>query len=94
MRKIRKVTLMTVLCSLSLLFAAPGLTISADAATPPGEGTVAPCADIIEWVYEQRGHELYKRLYNASTAEWIGEWIYVGEIPGKNPNPGTDHGRN
>lgn len=89
MKKISKITLMTVLCSLSLLFVAPGLAISANAATPPEEETVAPCADILQWVFEQRGNKLYKRLYNTSTHEWVGDWIFVRDIPGKGENPGV-----
>lgn len=80
MRKISKITLMTVLCSLSLLFVVPELSIPASAATPPGEETVAPCADIIVWVFERRGRYLYKRAYNTSTDEWVGDWIFVREL--------------
>ena len=86
MRKISKITLMTVLCSLSLLFVAPELSISASAATPPGEDTVAPCADIIQWVFETRGNRLYKREYNTSTMEWVGDWIFVRYL-GKHEMP-------
>lgn len=86
MRKISKITLMTVLCSLSLLFMAPELSISASAATPPEEDTVAPCADILQWVFEKRGNRLYKRLYNTSTMEWVGDWIFVRDL-GKHEIP-------
>lgn len=86
MRKISKITLMTVLCSLSLLFVVPEFSIPASAATPPGEDTVAPCADIIQWVYERRGRYLYKREYNTSTGEWVGDWIFVREL-GKHEMP-------
>lgn len=77
MRKLSKITLMTVLCSLSLLFVAPELSISASAATSSGDETAAPCADIIQWVYEARGNKLYKCKYNTSTGEWVGDWIFV-----------------
>ncbi len=86
MRKISKIALMTVLCSLSLLFVAPELSISASAATSSGDETVAPCADIIQWVFERRGNKLYKRQYNTSTCEWVGEWIYVRDL-GKHEIP-------
>lgn len=88
MKKISKMLLMTVLCSLSLLFAAPEFSLSASAATAPGGETVQPQADIIEWIYETRGTKVYKRLYNATTGNWVGDWIYVGEVPGKG-GPGT-----
>lgn len=31
--------------------------------------------DIIEWKYKIENGKLYKRLYNASKDEWIGNWI-------------------
>lgn len=91
MRKISKIALMTTLCSLSLLFAAPELSISASAATPPGEEGIAPCADSLEWVYEERDHAVYKRLYNTSTGEWVGDWILVYRIGKGEPNIGEKH---
>lgn len=39
---------------------------------------ISPLADKIEWVYyTAEDGKIYKRLYNYSTREWIGEWIYV-----------------
>lgn len=89
MKKIIKITVMTVLCSLSLLFVAPGFSLSTSAATPPEEETVAPCADILQWVFDQRGTKLYKRLYNTSKGVWVGDWIFVCDLPGKGENPGV-----
>ena len=83
MKKISKITLMTLLCLLSLLFVAPSFSITANAATPSEEESVDPQADILEWVYDQRGTKIYKRLYNTSTGNWVGDWIFVREIPGK-----------
>lgn len=31
--------------------------------------------DDIRWVYEARDGKLYKRQYNFSRKEWIGDWI-------------------
>lgn len=31
-------------------------------------------SDIIEWRYKTENGKLYKRLYNYSKQEWIGEW--------------------
>ena len=45
--------------------------------------TVAPRAHIKKWVYKTENGKLYKRLYNASTASWEGDWIYVCEYPGE-----------
>ena len=83
MKKISKITLITLLCLLSLLFVVPGFSISANAATSPEEETAEPQADILEWIYEQRGTMIYKRLYNTSKGVWVGDWIFVREIPGK-----------
>lgn len=43
------------------------------------DSDISVCADIIEWVYNIEGTHVYRRLYNYSTASWIGDWIYVGE---------------
>lgn len=64
------------LCSLSLLFAAPQTTITAQAAGGDG-GVVAPQSDYITWVYAEFGNELWKRQWNASTMEWLTDWIFV-----------------
>lgn len=32
-------------------------------------------ADEIEWRYKNINGKLYKRLYNATTKKWIGNWI-------------------
>lgn len=42
--------------------------------------TVVPYSDIIEWRYKIENGKIYKRLYNCSTASWIGEWIYVRDV--------------
>lgn len=34
-----------------------------------------PRADKIDYVYKILDGKLYKRLYNFSTGEWIGNWI-------------------
>lgn len=82
MKKISKITLMTVLCSVALFFAAPEFSIPASAAMPPQEETVEPCRDILRWVFDFRksDNKLYKRLYNTSKGVWVGEWIYVRDL--------------
>ena len=66
------------LCSLSLLVAAPQTTITAQAAG--GGGTIAqPQSDYIYWVFLEQGHKVYKRLWNATTSEWLTDWIYIGD---------------
>lgn len=65
-------------CSMALLAVSPNSSLPVNAATPPGAEEISPRADIITWVYERRGNEIWKRLYNATTNVWVGEWIYVG----------------
>lgn len=36
-----------------------------------------PRADIIEWRYKVENGKLYKRQYNCTRDEWIGNWILV-----------------
>ena len=76
---------------LAVLFAAAGIALSVTfcpaatlttQAAMPEESTVRPLYDDIEWVYKVENGKIYKRLYNFSTANWIGNWIYVGEYPG------------
>lgn len=64
-------------CCLSLT-AMPTTALSAQAAVPTDE-TVSPTAEILEWVYRETDGKIYKRLFNCSTQQWAGEWIYVGE---------------
>lgn len=51
------------------------------AATMPVEAAKAPTAsvqkEIIGWIYAKTSDALYKRLFNHSTGQWIGEWIFV-----------------
>lgn len=68
-----------VACSLSLLVVAPQTTITAQAATGGGE-IANPQSDIIGWVYAEFGDKLYKRLWNFTQMEWIGDWIYVRDL--------------
>ncbi len=35
-------------------------------------------ADVIGWVYKEINGKLYKRLYNYTKQEYVGEWILVG----------------
>lgn len=78
--KIRKLAFVTAACSMSLFFTVPCFTMPVNAATPSGSESVSPQADVINWVYERRGNEIWKCLYNTTTGEWVGEWIYVGEV--------------
>lgn len=38
---------------------------------------VAPRINDFTWCYQIINNKLYKRLYNQSTQEWVGNWILV-----------------
>lgn len=59
----------------------PSATLSAEAAVQSEEYGVQPLSDDIQWVYKVENGKIYKRLYNYSTANWVGNWIYVGVKP-------------
>ncbi|KAB1438029.1 hypothetical protein [Candidatus Galacturonibacter soehngenii] len=39
-----------------------------------GEYTVVPFADIVGWRYKAVDGKMYRRQYNYSKQQWIGEW--------------------
>jgi hypothetical protein len=66
--------------SAALVFAAPVATISAhaeEATTEPSKSTREEC---ISYVFGIKDNKLYKRLYNYSTGNYIGDWIYVRDL--------------
>lgn len=71
-------TLTSLACFGISVLLCPATTITVQAAVI--EETVEPCSDVIEWRYKIEGNSLYRRLYNASRAIWLTEWLYVGEI--------------
>lgn len=64
-------------CSFSLL-STPVTTFPAQAAT--GGPSAEQQKDILRWIYKTENGKVYKRLYNASTGNWAGEWIYVRDL--------------
>ena len=69
------------LCLSLTILASPIASIPVQAAPP--QDTAQPLAHFIEWRFKIEGNSLYRRLYNYSTGEWIGEWEYVMEIQHK-----------
>lgn len=67
-------------CLTAGMFFCPATVLPAQAAVPD---VASPCSDIIEWRYKIEDGKIWQRLYNYSTRNWIGEWIYVGEYPEK-----------
>lgn len=35
---------------------------------------IGPRAHVLEWRYKFASGKMYRRLFNCTTAEWIGEW--------------------
>lgn len=76
----------TTVLTLSLCSLQPAITAAASgqscAVEQQSEGAISPRSDAKTWIYKIENSKVYKRLYNASTGEWIGDWIYVGPYPG------------
>lgn len=65
-------------CCMCLL-SAPVATMPVQAAT--GNQNVAePNHAIKEWVFAEINGKLYKRLWNASTGHFEGDWIYICDL--------------
>lgn len=61
------------MCSTSSVFAQ---TANIPTQSTPSDGeTIQPRAPVIEWVFKEENGVKYRRLYNFSTGEWIGDWI-------------------
>ena len=59
------------------------LPVSAAASAPQSAGigtTIEPQKAIKEWLYKEENNKLYKRLYNYSTGQWEGNWIFVRNL--------------
>lgn len=77
--KKKLITLAGIACfGMAVLFS-PATTLTAEAAVASNEA-VSPCADSIGWRFKEENGKLYKRLYNYSTDNWIGNWIYVSDL--------------
>ncbi len=38
---------------------------------------IQPLSDDIRWIYKEENGRIYRRLYNYTTASWIGSWERV-----------------
>lgn len=65
------------LCAIAVL-SAPATTLVTYAANST---EVAPCTDILEWLYKIEDGKMYKALYNASTGQYVTDWQYVCDWP-------------
>ena len=62
------------------VFLCPASTIVAQAATS-GTEIAMPCSDNIGYRYFTIGKKVYKQLYNYTKEVWIGDPIFVCELP-------------
>lgn len=69
-------------CLCAGMFFCPATTLPAQAAIPNPD-VASPNSDIIEWRYKIEDGKIYQRLFNYSVGIWIGDWIYVRDIPTK-----------
>ncbi len=78
-KKISKLVGLIGAACLSLgMFFCPVATLPAQAATP---SVAMPYSDYIDWRYFVYEGKVYKCLYNYSTREWVGDWIYIRDLP-------------
>lgn len=81
-KQIKKIFACSIAAMLSLtIFLNTCSTINA-AATSPSENIesdteISPRKPNIGWRYKAVDGRLYKRLYNYSTEQWIGDWILI-----------------
>lgn len=80
-RKASKLFLYLGMLSVALtVFLCPANSLTVQAAAPGAE-TAEPCSDIIGYRYFTSGNKVYKQLYNYTKKVWIGEPIYVCDVP-------------
>ncbi|MCM1025716.1 MAG: hypothetical protein NC432_04735 [Roseburia sp.] len=78
----RLIFLLGAICFSLSAFLCPASSLPVQAATAPD--TVAePMMDIIHYRFTIIDNKMYKRLYNFSTCNWIGDWIFVCDLSEK-----------
>ena len=81
-RKNKLAALGMIACMSLAALVSPASTLPVQAATSQELGLgVMPLRDAITWIYKVENNKIYKRLYNASTWNWIGDWIYIRDLP-------------
>lgn len=45
--------------------------------TLQADHSIVPLKDVLVWRYKTLNGKTYKRLYNSTTKQWIGNWILV-----------------
>lgn len=78
-------------CLTLMVFACPTTSLTVNAAsnvqddsivTLSGDYGIMPLKDDIQYRYKIENGKMYKRLYNYTVGEWVGDWIYVCDYPG------------
>ena len=75
--KLNKILLFIVAFSLSASFA-PSLNVSAKEKVSNisyQSQICVPFSENIDWVYKVENGKIYRRLYNYSMSQWVGDWI-------------------
>ena len=63
-------------CLALAVLASPIATMPVQAAAPNNE-EIMPMHAIIQWRFKIENGGLYRRLYNYTINDWVGEWEYV-----------------
>ena len=60
----------------------PAALVPAAEITPTevASSTSARYKDEYTWYYKKENGKLYKRKYNNSAQQWVGDWIYVRDL--------------
>lgn len=83
MKHFKSKTLFLVFCAAALSFLPLSSKISvtalplSDAQAYSSDSGISPLSDNIGWRYKVINGKMYKRQFNYSTNQWIGNWILV-----------------
>ena len=78
-KKNKLAALGSVVCIALAVLVSPASALPVQAAVSQNP-VIMPMRDAISWAFRVQNNKLYKRLYNHSTGNWIGEWIYVCDM--------------
>lgn len=68
-------------CVISQMLMAPAAIVpAAETTTTEISLTSARYKDEYTWYYKTENGKLYKRKYNNSAQQWVGDWIYVRDL--------------
>ncbi|MCM1111712.1 MAG: hypothetical protein NC399_00505 [Muribaculum sp.] len=82
-RIIRNIITTVSVLSCALCLSVTPVSAASSAAAPQAIGsgtTIEPHAADRRWVYKEENNKLYKRIFNYSTHQWEGEWIFVRNL--------------